>query len=432
MILYNKKIEDISYEDVVAFCNEKIRENVNLDYKEDFNADNKKLAMTLSAFANTFGGLVIIGVKDNDGVPLLPIEGLENKEGISEKVTRIIIDNIYPIIFPEVKVCKNDDCTKALVVIRIHPSNETPHAIRGNTRAYVRINDTKNPEDLATMEQLDWLRNKREKSENLKKNLLDLATDRHKETIFDPSKESVLYSPEVLKRRRPWGSGSFSSIPLYPHETLSNPDELFDIFDKIKIHDYFSPGNFPKYPEKRRVISDGVVIKHIDKYYDEINEFGLFYHGEEFMQNIDLLESREKEHNEKSFDEIKENKFGFFDLYHLISEIDLSIEFAYKFYKEIGYWGYVDMNFVLSDTDDNFLYKGDEDFLFQRIKKSLDYNFDWNKVVLVQELFDKRTQLIKDFCRKLGWCYGVRSSENIEQSAERYLEKNKRLVLESH
>ncbi|MFA5961955.1 MAG: ATP-binding protein [Parcubacteria group bacterium] len=428
MILYNKKIEDISYEDVVAFCNEKIRENVNLDYKEDFNADNKKLAMTLSAFANTFGGLVIVGVKDDDGVPLLPVEGLENKEGISEKVTRIIIDNIYPIIFPEVKVCKNDDCTKALVVIRIHPSNETPHAIRGNTRAYVRINDTKTPESLATMEQLEWLRNRRDKSDNLKKNLLTSATQRHNDKIYVPNEENTLIA--TFRSRKPFGSGYFSSIPIYPNQVLTNPDHLFDFLGELQINDYFSSGGFPRFIDKRRVINDGVVIKYNEKNYTEINDFGLLYYGEIFMQDIELLKQSFEREGEMNFDNIREDKLGYYGFYHLIARIDLLIEFAYKFYEDLGYWGYIELSFVLSETDNNFLYKGDENFTSEKIKKSLDYELDWNRNIMVQDLKEKRIELIKDFCQQLGWCYGERLAKRLEnEMIEKYLKKNNRIDL---
>ena len=95
-MLFTKEITKITFEDVVNFCNQQISESVSLDYKKDFPSDLEK---TISAFANTMGGLVIIGVGDKDSKPKLPVKGLEYQEGFRERVNSIILGNIYPPIF---------------------------------------------------------------------------------------------------------------------------------------------------------------------------------------------------------------------------------------------------------------------------------------------------------------------------------------------
>lgn len=45
----------------------KQKENQQLDFKYEIN-DSKKIAKTISAFANTFGGTLLIGVKDNGNI----------------------------------------------------------------------------------------------------------------------------------------------------------------------------------------------------------------------------------------------------------------------------------------------------------------------------------------------------------------------------
>ncbi len=69
-MLFTKDITQITYEDVFIFCNQRLPESVHLDYKRDF---PRNLEKTIAAFANTMGGLVIIGVEDDDGKPKLPV-----------------------------------------------------------------------------------------------------------------------------------------------------------------------------------------------------------------------------------------------------------------------------------------------------------------------------------------------------------------------
>jgi hypothetical protein len=59
MSIFPKSTAEISYQDVVSFCEQGIGKGVNLDYKKDFPASG--LEKTISAFANTFGRVILIG-----------------------------------------------------------------------------------------------------------------------------------------------------------------------------------------------------------------------------------------------------------------------------------------------------------------------------------------------------------------------------------
>ena len=55
MSLFTKPITQISFEDIQNFINQKIPEGIKVEYKKEFPV-NKKLAKSISSFANTLSG----------------------------------------------------------------------------------------------------------------------------------------------------------------------------------------------------------------------------------------------------------------------------------------------------------------------------------------------------------------------------------------
>jgi predicted HTH transcriptional regulator len=143
--LFTASLSEIVFSDVVAFCEQDLPESVNLDYKVEITAA-EKLAKTVTSFANTFGGLIIIGIDEDDSSrPKRPFEGLLFEPKIEERVWSILIEHVYPPVLPEVHVCAPDD-GRTFVLIRVPQSATTPHAIRHNTLAYLRTGNISKPE----------------------------------------------------------------------------------------------------------------------------------------------------------------------------------------------------------------------------------------------------------------------------------------------
>ena len=73
-----KPINDVTFADIIAFCETRERESIILDYKQELSGKNagKQVAKLAAAFSNTQGGLIIWGVEEeregnlNLGVPI--------------------------------------------------------------------------------------------------------------------------------------------------------------------------------------------------------------------------------------------------------------------------------------------------------------------------------------------------------------------------
>jgi predicted HTH transcriptional regulator len=140
MSIWHKEIDQITFADVDTFCLAGIAEGTRLDYKVDV---PKELAKIVAAFANTLGGMIMLGV-DADRTTNKPIwpptKGMLSKRGIDEQITQICRDNIYPPVQPQISdVLPNEKLPGHVVtVVRVDESREAPHAINNGRHVYVR------------------------------------------------------------------------------------------------------------------------------------------------------------------------------------------------------------------------------------------------------------------------------------------------------
>jgi hypothetical protein len=122
MTLWSKPASEINFADVDAFCQTMQEEGARLDYKGiQFPSD---LGKTIAAFANTLGGLILLGI-DADKTSNKPIwpptHGMKSEPGLSERVVQIAQDAIYPPVRVAVSnVIPNESLPgNAIVVIRV-------------------------------------------------------------------------------------------------------------------------------------------------------------------------------------------------------------------------------------------------------------------------------------------------------------------------
>jgi hypothetical protein len=175
--LNNTPIESIEIDDIIGFCELKREEGIDLDYKSNWPSDLEKV---ICSFANTQGGIVLIGVDEEEKTrkPKLPINGIEGEQSsIYQRVMNIASDGIYPPISPEVRICKlpNQE-NKYVALIRILPSR-LMHSTDRRRRIYVRVADSSRGYDLASVSDLEWLWERKTLLEEKRKEIYESAID---------------------------------------------------------------------------------------------------------------------------------------------------------------------------------------------------------------------------------------------------------------
>jgi len=129
------------------------REGYLLDYKEDV---SDRFLRSVAAFANTFGGLLIVGVTEKDGRPDT-LAGVSVQGEWKTKIASMIAANLFPCPQFEIAECAlPSDAGRKLSVVRVR---ETPEicllAKKGEPHpVYVRIEDQSLPADASQLRAL--------------------------------------------------------------------------------------------------------------------------------------------------------------------------------------------------------------------------------------------------------------------------------------
>jgi hypothetical protein len=266
--------------------------------------EKKQIAKEISAFANTHGGIILVGVGEKDRKPKLPIDGIENVRGLNEKVTSIALKNIYPPVFPEIQVCEfGDNLEKVVVVIRVQESDETPHTV----------------ERRAPFEEIEWLMNRRKKAVENRERLLRRAEERFNN---QPTRQNFNAFQSV------------SVIPVFPHAPLVALEKLSDIADKSKVsvHNRDFPLTSQYKTAHESIIDEAQYSAFLN--YTEINLFGLIFSKQSLWEN----------HNEKIVNPS--------EVACLVKGV---LRFSLNFYEKIGYLGLISINLSLEGINEGIL-----------------------------------------------------------------------------
>jgi hypothetical protein len=251
--MFNTPLANVTLDQIVQFC-QTFPEGVRVEYKRQVPTDIPKI---ISSFANTAGGIWVIGVETDPAtnMPTLPLSGMPRRPGVEEQIIQSAHTGIYPSITPDVRVFEVEgQPDRIIVVIRVLESIEAPHAIENSTRVYVRVASTTPPYDLADIDRIEYLLKRRQEPERRRETLIAQAAAR------SPHRKSHLFRVIVA--------------PIYPRGVLIARDTLFDRAEHLEHQ------GMPYLTEFRRVheglMSSGRTGRPMHHHF-EVNVYGIAF-----------------------------------------------------------------------------------------------------------------------------------------------------------
>lgn len=251
MDLLAQDVNTITFQDVVAFCNQQIVESTELDYKQIIPRD---LTKHFAAMSNRFGGLIIVGVEEDPqtGLPVM-YEGLVNDGKLIDRVHQFA-NNVRPL--PSYHVRTTDEVDgKVFVLIRISEGGAPPYTPKNDPTVYLRTGNITTPLERADVDIVRDLYSKRTNAETERRDnagrafvrlLVRLeqskAASAQAKTAPDGSEhESAPELPAPGKLRY------FTSYlqPFYPHHELTQPRTIFAKLDNLRVMHNNSGRYFP-------------------------------------------------------------------------------------------------------------------------------------------------------------------------------------------
>jgi hypothetical protein len=143
-----KSVSALTYEDIRSLTLAGENESVMLDYKKSIAATEREkgeIAKDISAFANSQGGYLIIGVEEKDGKPVDPPCGTDRMLGrqkVEEWIGQVANSNIAQRVPMDMKVLAMPESdTKCVIAIHVPMSIRMPHMVtfERDNRYYRRI-----------------------------------------------------------------------------------------------------------------------------------------------------------------------------------------------------------------------------------------------------------------------------------------------------
>lgn len=310
-----KDIHNLLFNDIDAFCLEKQIEGIQLEYKKDF--PQKGLARQFASMSNTRGGLIIIGIEEDEKTGLPKVwSGLKNEGKLIDRVHQYAT-LVEPL--PDYQACVTNEINgNVFILIRVFEGNQTPYYVFNDANIWVRTGNLSNPIDIASSDALELLFKKKERaalarSINLeraeelftaalnraeKERIIQIAVE--KETFEKEQRLSVIGKPD-FKQFKPsciqseLGSNvSLCSIllqPFYPQKAFIKPFDLKSNASKFQIKDNFGR-EFPDFSQE--TTPNGILHFRCKKSTGEINCEQVFCNG--LLSNIrDILRIEQNE-----------------------------------------------------------------------------------------------------------------------------------------
>jgi hypothetical protein len=342
--------------------------------------------------ANTAGGVILIGVDEDrtSTKPILPPIGVQLVRGLPERITNLCIANLAPPLVPEIAVVEEASGATAVIVVRIPQSHQAPHAASRNTKVYLRRGGTNSPEDIATLDELEWLKAGRQRSIDFRKALYGHAQGRFSQFLhgFDGSNAK----PPRVERD---GMLSLAFCPTYPKDMLAPPPTLHEVLRDIRVRDYYGTDNeFPLGSLNGVIVQDGYIV-HASigggdwVHHTELNSFGLLF----FKQSL-LHPLKRGDH-----------EYRVLRASEVFCRLDEMFDCAAKFYDRIGFHGSLQFQMYLENLVGFPFVKFNHEEAGLELSYTPDPVVDFSASLGSSSIPEEKPTLILAAARQVAWAF---------------------------
>lgn len=287
--LLAQDINTITFQDVVDFCNQQIVESTELDYKQIIPRD---LTKHFAAMSNRFGGLIIVGVEEDQqtGLPSM-YEGLVNDGKLTDRVHQFA-NNVRPL--PSYHVRTTEEVGgKAFLLIRISEGDAPPYTPKNDPTVYLRTGNITTPLERADVDIVRDLYAKRANAEAERRDNVARAEARLLVRLEQAEEERIRantasVASEDENTEEPVLPGKLRFLasylqPFYPHHELTKPRVIFAKLNNLRVTHGDSGRYFPSLqmqPIARGIFSFEWRRQNQAFSCDQIYANGLFMHSE--------------------------------------------------------------------------------------------------------------------------------------------------------
>lgn len=415
MIVLNKSIDDITFQDVVDFCQMQIPEGTQIDYKKQ--PPEKGFSKHIAAFSNTRGGIIIVGIEEEQktGIPI-SWKGIDKDAKLVERIYQEI-SNVKPL--PNCRVRYTDEVDgKTFLLVRIYEGSKTPYYVDNDPNVWVRTGNIRQALDIGEPDWVELLFNKRDRARRARevyiknaklvfqhalKNEETKRLTELKHAEENSSSRANLISKEILGKDT--SIATFTIQPYFPHIALEKPNILKNLINNLQISTGFN--TFPAL---------NMISMQNGLYYFEPNDSltcqqiysqGLIYYS---------IDARSQFKGKNCI-----------YLLHILAYTFTLLKFARKFFKQLNYQGILkgeisinhleDVQFVNFDTRNAWIYNGYKDSLLPNY--STLFELDTNKLNNNEGLL----QTFYELMSTLNWDLGF--SHLDQKTFESLLQQNK-------
>jgi hypothetical protein len=224
MSIFTKPISQIETSDLQEIVDDKAVENVRLEYKSQV-PDKDETLKKLSSFANTYGGIMVVGAKASsaDG-RIEDMPGVDEQPGYKQKVVDWSFNGASPplTVFVSDPIPVPAGTGKVCYVVRIDESDVAPHFLNGRKGVWVRTDEFSSRFEarLADENELRHLLDRRKLIRERRDQLLERARERAKTYFINHSALPQLSRLEVCV------------VPRFPARPLCDESVLYPLINR--------------------------------------------------------------------------------------------------------------------------------------------------------------------------------------------------------